>query len=155
MSHFKLIQLLKEPADEDNRLRDYEINDDSRLREESDGWDEEPLEEAIDSVECYLKEIGTVDKKKKTFTFFDKQTVKDKYIASMKSVFANWKKKINGGKIDLAEYQLRIGVKEACYIDDLFYYDGYIHYASALIADYLAGYIPETMHIGTVFNCHR
>lgn len=157
MSHFKIIQLENEPVNEENGnyINEFDVNDDPLLNMVSDGWEEEDYADTLENIRNFLSVLGKVNKVKKTFRFFKKNKIKELYIQSMESVFENWKNKMEKGQNTKAEYQLRTGVREACGIDDLFYYHGYLHNASCLIADYLAGYIPETMHIGTIFDCHR
>lgn len=157
MSHFKIIQLSEEPVSEENGngLSEFEINDDPLLLMNSDGWEEENYPHTIDDVRDVLSELGKVNKMKKTFKFFKKDKIRKKYIRSMESVFENWRKKMDNCETTMAEFQLRTYVREACWVDALFHYHGYLHSASQLVTDYIAGYIPETLHIGTVFDCHR
>lgn len=157
MSSFKIIQLSEEPVNEENgnKITEFDVNDDPLLNMNSDGWDEADEPDVIDDVRSILSELGKVNKMKKTFKFFKKNNIKEKYIQSMESVFENWRKKMANGEITMAEFQLRTYVREACYVDALFYYHGYLHSASQLIADYIAGYLPETLYIGTIFSCHR
>lgn len=156
MSHFKIIQLSETPINksEGNEMSEYDINDDPLLNMNSDGWEEENYPHTLEDVKSILTELGKVNKRKKTFTFISKEALRGKYIRSMLSVFDNWKKKMEAGKNTMAEYQLRTGVREACGVDALFYYDDYLHSASGLIADYLGGYLPEKLNIGTIFDCH-
>lgn len=157
MSSFKIIQLSEEPVNEENGnyITEFDVNDDPLLNMNSDGWEEENYADTLENVRYNLSELGKVNKVKKTFKFFKKNKIKEKYIQSMESVFENWRKKMANGEITMAEFQLRTYVREACYVDDLFYYHGYLHSASQLIADYVAGDLPETLHIGTIFSCHR
>ncbi len=154
--HFKIIQLEKEPVSEEkgNYITEYDINDDPLLNMLSDGWEEENHTETIDKIRNDLSTIGKINKVKKTFKFFKKDKIKELYIQSMEAAFENWRKKMADNKFWMAESQLRGEVREACHIDTLIYYDGYLHSASQFITDYLSGHIPETMHIGTIFDCH-
>ena len=155
MSHFKIIQLDRDPVTEDNVMTEEDVNEDALLLMSSDGWEPDDEPDAFQNVKSRLSKIGKVLIRKKTFTFTEKETLLKNYTESMESVFRNWRSKIESKQFTMGEFQLRTDVREACGVDDLFYYDGYLHNASGLIADFLAGYVPEKMHIGAIFDCHR
>ena len=157
MSHFKLIQLSKEPVKKSlgNYMVEEDLYNEPLLELNSDGWEVDGSKYALEAA-CYmLGKIGSCDMKKKTFTFMPKDELKKKYMESMEETFKNWREKMARKEYSDGEYQLRTYVREACGVDSLLYYEGYCHSASTLIADYLSGSLPDTMYIGTIVDCHR
>ena len=155
MSSFKIIQLSPVPLEEYELMDHVDIDDDPLLNSISDGWEEDDRKHGLQDAFYALKEIGTVNRKSRTFSFFGKEKIKKRYAESMERVFMLWRNKMNAGKAGLAEYQLRTFSREACEIDALFYYQDRLHGASCLIADYLDGTLPSTLHVGSVFDAHR
>ena len=157
MSHFKLIQLSKKPVKKSlgNYMVEEDLYEDPLLELKSDGWEVDKSKDALEAA-CYmLGKIGRCDMKKKTFTFMSKEELKKKYMESIEETFENWKQTMAKNLYSLGEYLLRTCVQEACDVNSLLYYENYCHSASSLITDYLSGYLPDTMYIGTIVDCHR
>ena len=157
MSHFKLIQLSTEPIKRSlgNNMVEEDLYDDALLSLSSESWEIDESKDALENACSILNEIGRCNMSKKTFTFLPKDKLKKKYMESMEKAFDNWKKKMAKQEYYLGEYQLRTDVREACGVDSLLYYNYYCHNVSALIADYLSGFLPEKLYIGTIVDCHR
>lgn len=154
MSSINVIQISERPVSKDDRLRYSQLWDDPKYIEKCDYDKEElPWKEAADSLKEMLKPIAKVDVKTRTIIFHDKETVKQAYFNSVNENVEQFKKAISEEKYTMADFWLRTRMEEPCGIDDLFYHH-YCKPASSVITEYLAGYLPQTLHVGAVLCAH-
>lgn len=154
MGSINVIQISEEPVSKAERLQYSQLWEDSTYNEKTDYDKEEvPWKEAVSALRAVLKPIATVDAKKRTITFLDRETVKATYFKSVTDSVEQFKKAIDEQKYTMADYWLRTQMEKACGIDDLFHHH-YCKPASTVITEYLAGYLPQTLHVGAVLCAH-
>lgn len=153
MSSFWVIQISAEPVNEDNRLGYSLLWEDPIYNEKSD-YDNDPVpfREAVESIRNELKSFATVNAKKRTITLLDKETVKAEYLKRIEKAMDRFREDFAKGQFTMAEFHLRNGVREVG-IEDLFH-DRYCKTFSAVITEYLAGYLPQTVYIGSILSAH-
>ena len=152
--HKKLIQLAANKVGKNEHIDYMDICEDALFLEESDwGGDEENYEETFDYIKMEFEDVATVNKRKRTITFKDRETIKEMWKEHIKTTCKNAFKKIDEGQNCNAEYMLRKDMNEPFGMGGIYYFD-YCRKASSLIADYLAGYIPQTVHIGAILDYH-
>ena len=139
MSFLYVIQIKNEPVEEDNLISEDSLYEDELVSLKMSGE---------------LSLIASLDTEKRTITFKDDEKLKQKLTRSVDDAVEKFRKTMDLGMYSSAEYHLRKSISEVCGIEDLFYYDGYAHSASQLIAARLSGGLPETVHVGAVIACH-
>ncbi len=154
MSSYKIIQLSDKPVSEEEHITGRDIYEDALFLMESD-WGGDTLEygEAIDDIAEDLKKVADIDKEKRTLTFKDKETVKTVLREHVRRCCERFMEETEKERWSIAEYNLRSEITEPCGIDDLLHI-GYCQKASTILADYIAGYHPQTMYIGGILYAH-
>lgn len=154
MSSFRIIQLSSEPIKEEDHITDCNICEDALFLMESD-WGGDTLEygEVIDDIAEDLKEVADIDKEKRTLTFKDKETVKAILRDHVRRCCDRFMERTEEGRWSTAETNLRHEIVEPCGIRHHFH-TGYCQKASTVLADYIAGFNPQTMHIGAILYAH-
>lgn len=155
MSFLYVIQIQNEPVEEDNLIREDSLYEDELVSLKTDYVDgKRSLSEVSGCLSSELSPIASLDTEKRTITFKDDEKLEQKLTKSVDDAMEKFRKTMDLGMYNSAEYHLRKSISEVCGIEDLFYYDGYAHSASQLIADRLSGGLPETVHVGAVIACH-
>lgn len=157
MSHIAIIQLSTEKIDKDNYIDETDIYQDPLVEINTDYYGDklsetEKREHLTYVLKSALKGYAKINMKKRTITFHKKETVKKKWLKDVNSTFKQFKKDIEKGRYSQAEYELRTKITELGN-DDLFYID-YCRRFSTIIADYISGYLPETLYIGQMLDAH-
>lgn len=156
MSHFNVIQICNEKPSKDFYISYDDISEDHVFLNETDyGGDSLSKEEranALMKIKDQLRPYARVNRHTEAITFKDKELVKKRYLRSVKKSFKEFEKDLNEGHHCLAEYRLRQQVEELS-SDDMFY-TGYCRKFASILADYLAGYIPQTVYIGAILEAH-
>ena len=100
-----------------------------------------------------MKPFAKVDIKKRTVTFLTKEDVKKNYVEFLEKELAILKENFDNGITSIAEYRFRRNSQNLG-LDDIFYNndDGYCRKFAGIAADYLAGYIPQTLYIGEILD---
>lgn len=155
MGSYRIIQLSSSPIKEEDHITDCDICEDALFLMESDwGGDTLEYDEAIDDIAEDLKEVADIDKEKRTLTFKDKETVKAILRDHVRRCCDRFMKGTEEGRWSTSEWELRREITEPCGIDHHFHI-GYCQKASTVLADYIAGYNPQTMYIGGILYAHR
>ena len=154
MSHFNIIQLCKTRPSKDEHISISNICEDPLFLAESDyGGDEKDLMKVIGTIRDELRPFASVNVRNKTVRFRNRDAVEKKYIKTMNAAMREFRGNMKEKRFSTAEYHLRRDVTEPAGIDDLFYTD-YLCKFSTVIADYLAGYLPQTLYFGAVLDAH-
>ncbi len=154
MSSFKIIQLSGKPIPEEEHISGSDIYDDELFNMESDyGGDKLEYGEVIDDIAEDLKEVADIDKEKRTLTFKDKETVKAILRDHVRCCCDRFMERTEEGRWSTAETNLRHEIVEPCGIRHHFH-TGYCQKASTVLADYIAGFNPQTMYIGGILYAH-
>lgn len=154
MSSFKIIQLSEKPIPEKEHISGSDVYDDELFNMESDwGGDTLEYEDEIDDIASSFEEVADIDKDAHTITFKDKDTIKEILREHVRKCCDRFMKNTAEGRWSTAEYSLRSEITEPCGIDDLLHI-GYCKKASTVLADYIAGHHPQTMHIGAILYAH-
>lgn len=153
MSSFYVVQISQEPITEDNRLIYEHIWNDPLYQERSD-YDNNPIpfHEASEILSGEMKGFADIDREKRTLTFLDKETVAAEYLRRVNNAIRLFEENFDKGRYTTAEYYLRTGVRDIG-IEEIFY-DHYCKTTSAIITEYLAGNLPQTVYIGSVLSAH-
>lgn len=156
MSHFNVIQLCKEKPAKTDWISGNDIYEDGLFMSETD-WGGDTLtaqerSKALESIKQQLSPYATVSKKNSTIRFKKPETVKRRWLAYVKKACKEFEKRIKEGSFSTSEYRLRTDIAELS-SDDLFY-DGYCKKFAAVVSDYLAGYLPQTLYIGAILDAH-
>lgn len=154
MSSYKIIQLSNKPVSEEEHITDRDIYEDALFLMESD-WGGDTLEygETIDSIAEDLKQIADIDKEKRTLTFKDKETIKTILRDHVRRCCDRFMERTEEGRWSTSEMELRHEIVEPCGIKHHFHI-GCSQKMSTVLADYIAGYNPQTMHIGAILYAH-
>lgn len=152
--HNKIIQISQNPVPENEFISDSSLYEDYLYLQLSDyGGDPIEYDRAIDSIESELEPIATVDRKARTITFKKRSVVLKAWKQDVKLTVKRFREKLSEKAYWTAEYGLRHGVMMSFDVEDLFY-DGCCKTLSQVISDYLAGYLPRTLHIGAILDFH-
>ena len=152
--HNKVIQISPKPVPQEAFISESSLYDDHLYLQMSDfGGDPVEYDEAIDSIERELEPIATVNRQARTITFKKRSVVLKAWKQDVKATFKRFRENLSKKSYWTAEHELRHGVMKTFDVDDLFY-DGYCKPLSEVISDYLAGYIPRTLHIGAIIDFH-
>ncbi len=154
MCHIRIVEISTERIP----LRDChdEINglcDDSVFNETCD-WGGEPVDDydkALKQIQADLCEVATVNIRRRTIRFRSKKAVLRAYRRNIAEAYREHLKAVKDGYI--SNYTLKKGIKQACNIDYLYYKD-YCLNGGDLIEDYVNGYLPQTLYIGTIIDGH-
>ena len=154
--HFNIIQFSPERIKKDSYISESSLYEDYLFLLNSDyGGDEKDYADVIDAIQREMRPFATVNVRRRTIRFRSRQAVERKFRKGVNAAVKNFRKKMDDKAYWSAEYELRWGVTEPFGIDDLFFNNGYCQKISQVIADYLAGYLPQTLHIGAILNAHR
>ena len=154
MSSYRIIQLSSDPIKEEDHITDCNICEDALFLMESDwGGDTLEYEDEIDDIASSFEEVADIDKDARTITFKDKDTIKEILREHVRKCCERFMKDTAEGRWTTAEYSLRSEITEPCGIDNLLHI-GYCQKASTVLADYIAGYHPQTMYIGGILYAH-
>ena len=161
MRHFNIIQLYRDG--ENSKLDFFDCIDDPLIETETDfvndtAYEGEERKEAIARLKEAISPFADVDIDNETLTFHDKQTVEEQYVRHVKAAAEMLQKKFAEKKYTIGRKILEGGIKEwvkklTC--GDLFFCDGCGQTLSSILTDYLGGYMPETLHIGDIFDAHN
>ena len=154
MSHINIVEISTERIP----LRDCyrEINglyDDSVFLDSCD-WGGEPVDnydKALKQIQADLCEVATVNIRRRTIRFRSKKAVVRAYRRSIARVYREHLLAVRDGHI--SNYTLKKGIKRPCGIDYLYYKDFCLN-GGDLIEDYINGYLPQTLYIGTICDGH-
>ena len=156
MSHFNVIQICKEKPTKDDWIAGHDLYEDGLFMSESDyGGDTLTAQERIEALESIKRQLSpyaTVSTKNKTIRFRKPEIVKRRWLADVKRAYKEFEKNVKKGKFYISEYRLRQDIAELS-SGDLFY-DGYCRKFAAIVGDYLAGYLPQTLYIGAILDAH-
>lgn len=153
--HFHIIQLSSTPIDTENYLTESDLYDDEICQLKSDWFGDEIefTEGEAETIASILKGVATIDHKARTMIFLPKEKVLEKFRAFMKRELAGYLDALEKGHVK--DFNIRSAVDQPLDIDELFYIDGYCHTAGSFISDYLNGYVPETLYIGSLLDGHK
>lgn len=152
--HNKVIQISRTPVPENNFISDSSLYEDYLYLQMSDyGGDPVDFDEAIDSIERELEPIAVIDRTARTITFKKRSTVLKAWKQDVKFTVKRFRENLSKKAYWTAEYGLRHGVMMSFGVGNLFY-DDYCKTLSQVISDYLAGYLPRTLHIGAILDFH-
>lgn len=156
MSHFNVIQICKEKPTKDDWISGNDIYEDGLFMSETDwGGDTLTAQErinALDSIKKQLSRYAMVNVRKKTIRFRKPEIVKRRWLADVRKACKEFEKNVKKGVFYISEYRLRQDIAELS-SGDLFY-DGYCKKFAAIVGDYLAGYLPQTLYIGAILGAH-
>ena len=154
--HFNIIQISEQRVPKGDRIDYYDVGEDPMFLAETDyGGDERTGEDRRDALECIqnqIKEFANVDVKTATITFKEKKIVKRAWVRHINKAVKTFKESLSDGVAATAEYKLRTNIAELA-SGDLWYYRYCTKFAD-IVADYLAGYLPKTLHIGAILDAH-
>lgn len=152
--HFNIIQLCPSRPGKDKRLSIGNICEDPLFLQEADyGGEEKILSDVIKTIQDELRPFATVNVRKKTVRFRSRPAVEKKYMKAVNATLREFRQNIKDRRYSTAESHLRNKITEPHGIDDLFYTE-YCCKFSTVIADYLAGYLPQTLYFGAVLDAH-
>ena len=153
MSHINIIQLM--PDKNEDRIGESVLYEDPYFHTRCDyGGDEKEYDKAVDSIAKQLEPVATVDKKERTITFKPKDTVLEHLIANARKTFDEFERTLRTGSGDVGSNSAFCArFEDAGCTDDIFFLS-YCRPLSDILLDYLYGYIPETVWIGTVMDGH-
>ena len=154
MSHLNIVEINTERIP----LRDCHreicgLYDDSVFLDTCD-WGGEPVDnydKALKQIQADLCKVATVNIRQRTIRFRSKNAVLRAYRRNIAEAYREHLKAIREGHI--SNYALEKRIKRACGIDNL-YYNNYCLNGGDLIEDYVNGYLPQTLYIGTVCDGH-
>ena len=150
MAHFNIILLNRDGEN-------YDCIDDPLLQIETDYVGDTAKGDQRKKAIAYLKKtispFADVDIDNETLTFHDKQTVEDQYVRHVKAATEAFQKDFAEKLHILGRMRLEDCIKNLT-CSDLFFCDGHLQPLSSILTDYLDGYMPETMHIGNIFDAH-
>lgn len=154
--HFNIIQLCATKPQKEELISESNIYEDPLFLQECEyGGDKKKVDnELLDVIKKELQPFATVNKKEKTIKFYDRKTVEEKYRETINDAVKEFNKDFDEGRYSTGELHLRQNVTELCHIDDLFY----VYYCckfSSIVADYLAGHLPQTLYIGSILDAKR
>ena len=153
MAYYNVIQLTREPAGYDERLSGFAVASDPLFQMRFD-WGGDPVEDrnkALAFLKGAVSAIADIDTEKLTFTFKDKDTVKEAYSRHLVRATREHVARLAEDKESYHEYHK--AVEDTCGIHDLFHAD-YLMTASKLVTEYLSGWLPQTMYIGDILKAH-
>ena len=161
MSHLNIFQFSESPIRKEDYISDTDLYDsygsvDPLLAyTEYFGDEVEDRKEALESLKRELEPYAQVDIASGVIRFHEKPIVKKAFMEKISETFEKFKTKFgneNASSHDLsmAEWKLRHEVCEVG-VSDIFY-SSYCRHFSVMVADYLAGYIPQTIYIGAILD---
>lgn len=154
MSSILVIQLDTKPVPEHEQISFCVLEDDNLYLSRCDyDMESRAIEEVDEWISDSFGEIATVDVAKRTLTFRDKDTVRNAWMERIRNAYDTLMESVPQGRYATPEYFFRTEVTRLG-IDSLPFYFGYCHNPSELVADYLQGTIPDTLHIGAVLEGH-
>ena len=156
MSHFNVIQICQNKPSKYDWISGNDIYEDGLFMSETD-WGGDTLNatkraNALKSIKEQLRPYATVSTKNKTIRFRKKEVVKRRWLADVRKAYKEFEKNVKEGAFSTSEYRLRQDIAELS-SGDLFY-DGYCKKFAAIVGDYLAGYLPQTLYIGAILDAH-
>ena len=155
--HFDIIQISTHKIAKDDYITHSDICEDELYLSESDwGGDERTGDDVTYSLEGLKKAIkpfATVNVKGKTIRFHEPEVVKREWLKTVNANVEAFKKNLAEERYPTAEFELyddsrKLGV-------DVLFCNYYCMTLSRVIAEYLGGYIPQTLHIGAILDAHR
>lgn len=157
MSSINIIQISAQKITKDTKMSFDDICEDELFKSWCDYGGEErsgdDLKNALRNIQADLLPFAKVNLQKKTISFKDKETVKAKWLEHVDKVYRQFVKSVKEGHTCTAEYVFRNGVSGLT-TNDIYFNGSYCCGLSALIAEYLSGYLPGTLHIGSVLYGH-
>ena len=153
MSHFRVIEISLSHVPVSRTREELNIYEDHLFLSRSD-WGGEPVDDygyALERIKDELRKVATVNRRKRTIRFRSRNAVKNAYLKSLNTTFRKHKARLKEGVC--RHYELRHAIDDICGIGDLFH-TGYCQTGGQLIEDYLNGYLPQTVHIGTIIDAH-
>lgn len=156
MGHNHIIQLLEEPFTEENGIDEESVWEDNRFNMKFDYTCGEKVDEerikAIRRLKEEIKPFATVNVGKGTITFRKTEVVKKHFLREINRLTKEIKIKIMDNKFDSANYIMRNNMVSFGF-DGLFYKDFCIP-TSTIVSDYMSGWLPKTLYIGTIIDAH-
>lgn len=156
MAHFDIIQLYRDG--ESSKLDFNDFIDDPLIKTETYYVDDiakgDQRKEAITHLKKVISPFANVDIDNETLTFHDKQTVEKRYIQQIKEATEAFQKHFTENRHFVGRIRLKDSIDNLT-CGDLFFYDGYGRTLSSILTEYLDGYMPETLHIGDIFDAHN
>ena len=157
MSSFNIIQLLKEPLNEDNALTENDINDDDLICSESDylrGTVDDDIRRDIIRRELpwIFEGIATVDPEKETVTFLSRNTIRQTLRKEMAAVAACLMDAAAKEEPNMFFWKVRKAGERFRECQDMFHID-YPELSGQFFEDAESRH-RKTYHIGTIISAH-
>lgn len=157
MSNFNIIQLQKEPLNEDNALTEIDINEDSLVCSESDYLrgtvDDDVRRDIIRRVLPGLfKGIATVDPEKETVTFLSRDTIRQTLRKEMAAVAARLMKEAAKEEPNMFFWKVRQAGKRFRGYRGMFYID-YPELSGQFFEDAESRH-GMTFYVGAIISAH-
>ena len=154
MSHIHIVEISTEriPLRDCNReIRD--LNDDSAFLDSCDfgGEPVDNYDKALKQIQADLREVATVNIRRRTIRFRSKNAVVRAYRRSIARAYREHLLAVRDGHI--SNYTLKKRIMRSCGIYNLYYKDFCLN-GGDLIENYVDGYLPQTLYIGAICDGH-
>lgn len=151
MGHFNTLQISETPLKPEEHI--HHIVEDELFNTRSD-WGGEPAEDEclqLEQLKNELKPLGELDIDQRTIALRPKEELLRDYRTFIEKEYNLHIEELKNGH--LSWWGFHRAIEDFMGIDTLFYH-GYCMTSSYLIQEYVNGYLPQTLYIGTVIDAH-
>lgn len=152
--NINIIQIITDKDYRKDRISESDLLEDNYYLERTDyGGEPKEYKEEIEYIAKYLRPVAFVNKQKRTITFKSKKTVTETILKGMRTAVRRAHDSFRKGEGYSSFYSVENDIGGLCLTDDIFYLN-YCRPLMDILQDYVKGYIPRTVWIGSILNGH-